>query len=231
MANIPPVTVTSMTVSIQPARRSDLLVIVVPGMGMDARDIQTRGLTGGIVRHGLSVPVATVDPGPESYLDNSVETRLLEGIAEARRATGSTRIWLAGISLGCQAILRCVKQQSALAEGLILLTPYLASTGLIAEVTRAGGLRPWSTPNAERNDPERALLAWLATAPLRELPRILVGRALSDRFVATANLLADLLPPDEVTSVPGQHDWASWQALWQLILDQNPFERAAAGAD
>lgn len=220
----------AMMVGTESARRPDILLIIVPGMGMDARDMETQGLIGAVGKRDLPVSIATVDPGPDSYLDNSVEIRLLEGIAEARHAAGSNRIWLAGISLGCQAILRCVRLRPDLAEGLILLTPYLASTGLIGEITRAGGMRPWLTSNANRNDPERALLTWLGTMPLGDLPRILVGRALSDRFAATANLLADLLPADQVTNVPGKHDWASWRALWNLILDQNPFERTAAGA-
>jgi pimeloyl-ACP methyl ester carboxylesterase len=220
----------AMMVGTESARRPDILLIMVPGMSMDARDMETKGLIGAVGKRDLPVSIAIVDPGPDSYLDNSVEIRLLEGIAEARHATGSNRIWLAGISLGCQAILRCVRRRPDFAEGLILLTPYLASTGLIAEITRAGGIRPWSLSKADRNDPERALLTWLATIPLGDLPRILVGRALSDRFAATANLLADLLPADQVTSVPGGHDWASWRVLWNLILDQNPFERMAAGA-
>jgi len=107
---------------------------------------------------------------------------------------------------------------------VILLTPYLASAGLIAEVCRAGGLRPWSGSNTETQLPERALLGWLATTPLGKLPRIVVGYARDDRFAAVATLLAELLPAEQVSSTPGGHDWASLRVLWRMILDQNPFK-------
>jgi len=207
----------------------DVLLVMVPGMGMQAADFEAEGLVGAVERRWL-VTVATVDPGLDAYLDGSIEARLLDGIAEAQHVAGARRIWLAGISLGCQAILRCVRLRPDLAEGLILLTPYLASTGLVAEVGRAGGLRRWSALNSGRQDPERVLLNWLAATPLAELPRIWVGRALADRFAATAALLADLLPAEQVASVPGAHDWASWRALWRLILERDPFQRPAAVA-
>jgi pimeloyl-ACP methyl ester carboxylesterase len=196
---------------------------MVPGVGIQAADFAAEGLTAAVEQRGWPVAIATVDPGLDSYLDGSVETRLLDGIAAAQQACGARRTWLAGISLGCQAILRGVRLRPGLAEGVILLTPYLAATGLIAEVGRMGGLGRWATSNTGRPEPERTLLRWLATTPPAALPSILLGRALGDRFAATATLLADLLQPQRITSVSGAHDWASWRALWRLILDRNPF--------
>jgi pimeloyl-ACP methyl ester carboxylesterase len=207
-----------------PSARPDILLVMVPGMGMVAADFAAQGLTPAVEQRGWPVAVVTADPGPDAYLDGSVETRLLRHIEDARHATGANRVWLAGISLGCQGILRCVRQRPGLAEGVILLTPYLANTGLIAEVTRTGGLLRWSAANTACEDAERTLLRWLAATPVADLPRILVGRAQADRFAATATLLADLLPAEQITSVPGAHDWASWRALWDLILQRNPFE-------
>jgi pimeloyl-ACP methyl ester carboxylesterase len=207
---------------------ADVLLVMVPGMGMTAWDFEAEGMNDLVRQTGWPISVAIVDPGANAYLDGTLESRLLDGIEAVRRDAGAVRVWLAGISLGCQAILRCVRMQPGLAEGLILLTPYLASTGLIAEVGQAGGLLPWATANAGRMEPERALLTWLATMPPEALPPILVGRALEDRFARTAALLAELLPPDRVISVPGAHDWTSWRALWRLVLERNPFEQRAA---
>lgn len=231
-----------------PDNGRDILLIMVPGMGMETAEFRSQGLIGTVEQRYRGIAVATVDPGLDAYLDGSVEARMLDAIAQARR-NEPRRLWLAGVSLGCQAILRCVRAQPDLAEGLILLTPYLASTGLIAEVGRAGGLRDWAAAQIGANQPEagiggiqpeagiggnekeRAMLTWLATTPPAALPRMFVGRALADRFAPTASLLADLLPAHHVTSVAGEHDWTSWQALWGLILDQQPFERPApAGA-
>jgi pimeloyl-ACP methyl ester carboxylesterase len=209
-------------------RAGEILLVLVPGMGMTARDFDSKGMVSAVAQFGWPVRVATVDPGPDSYLDGTVESRLLEAIAETQVAARGGRLWLAGISLGCQAILRCVRVRPDLAEGLILLTPYIASTGVIAEVTRAGGLCCWAHANLRRNDTERGLLRWLATTKPADRPRILVGRALGDRFVATATLLEEILPAEQVISVPGGHDWESWLLLWDVILQRNPFGLPAA---
>lgn len=190
------------------------LLVMVPGAGIAAADFAAEGLLPATTPRFSAV---AVDPGMDSYLDGSVERRLLAGIDEARHAAGASRVWLAGISLGCQGILRCVRQRPGLAEGVVLLTPYLASTGIIAEIVQAGGLRRW-TPATP--DPERALLAWLRAT---DLPRIMLGLACADRFAATGTLLAELLPSTNVVSVPGGHDWTSWRALWRLVLDRRPF--------
>lgn len=206
----------------------NILLVMVPGMSMQATDFYAKGLVAAVEQRDWPVVIVTLDPGMDAYLDGSVEARLFDGIAKARRVTGASRVWLAGISLGCQAILRCVRARPEIAEGLMLLTPYLVSTGLIAEIGRAGGLQSWVGSNGGRDEPDRALLRWLATQPLSGLPRMLVGRALGDRFATTATILADLVPQERLLSVPGEHDWTSWRELWSLMLDRDPFEQRTA---
>jgi pimeloyl-ACP methyl ester carboxylesterase len=197
-----------------------LLLAMVPGMGIAASDFHDRGLIAELNRHHWPVMCTVIDPGPEAYLDHTLEARMLDAIATGRQ--GAKRVWLAGISLGCQAILRCVRARPDLIEGVLMLTPYLASTGLIAAVTRAGGLRPWARGPHPEDTPEQCLLTWLATAA--NLPRILVGHALRDRFKDTAALLGDILPPNRMIGIDGTHDWESWTLLWRLMLDHDPFQ-------
>ncbi|WP_428537522.1 alpha/beta fold hydrolase [Rhodopila sp.] len=200
---------------------------MVPGTGIRGTDFQAKGLIAAVDQQNWPMAIATVDPGLDAYLDGSVAARLLDGINQARHAAGASRVWLGGISLGCQGILRCVRARPGLADGLMLLTPYLASTGLIAEVVRAGGLRRWAATNPAQQ-PDRALLMWLATTPPSELPPILLGHALQDRFATTTAVMAEMLPDGRVVSVAGAHDWQSWQLLWRLMLQRNPFATPAA---
>jgi pimeloyl-ACP methyl ester carboxylesterase len=198
-----------------------ILLAMVPGMGIAASDFHDRGLIAELNRHSWPVTATVIDPGPEAYLDHTIESRMLDAIMTARQEAGASRVWLAGISLGCQAILRCVRTQPTVAEGILLMTPYLASTGLIAAVIRAGGLRPWVRgPHAE-DTPEQRLLAWLATT---RLPPVLVGHASRDRFADTARLLSHILSPNQMIGIEGAHDWESWTTLWRLMLDRNPFQ-------
>jgi hypothetical protein len=194
---------------------------------MNGAEFAAEGLIDAVTRHDRGVRVHVVDPGTDAHLDGTATQRLLDGISAAHRDAGAARLWLAGISVGCQAILRCVRARPGLADGLILLTPYLASTGLIAQIGRAGGLTAWAGVAAEDTE-EASLLRWLATTPHADLPRILLGRARADRFAATATLLAELVPPEHVASVPGGHDWESWRALWDLLLARSGFVRSPA---
>lgn len=205
-----------------------VLLVLIPGMGMRAADFQTNGLIADVERRQCSVTVTTIDPGPDAYLDGSVEDRLLDGIEQARGLAGASRVWLAGISLGCMGMLRCVRRRPGFVDGLLLMTPYLATTGMIAEVVRQGGLRRWAASCSRPGNAEQSFLAWLGTTPAATLPRMLVGQAADDRFAATAALLAELIPEGEMITVPGRHDWASWVALWRLMLDRNPFGRPLA---
>jgi hypothetical protein len=192
-----------------------IVLALVPGMGITASDFRDRGLIADLDRRGWNIRTTVIDPGPEAYLDGSVEARMLQAIG------GTKRLWLAGISLGCQGILRCIQAQPGIAQGALLLTPYLASTGLIAEVTRAGGLRPWASAHRAKQTAEQRLLSWLATTTL---PPILAGYARQDRFADTARLLSGILPPSETIGIDGAHDWASWTTLWNLMLDRDPFQ-------
>jgi pimeloyl-ACP methyl ester carboxylesterase len=205
-----------------------ILLVMVPGMGMQAGDFQAKGFIAAVEQRRWPVTVTTSEHKADAYLDGSVEVRLLRDIEEAQRATGTSRVWMAGISLGCRAILGCVRLRPDLAEGLLLLTPYLASTGLIAEVAGTGGLRRWAEMSRERDEPDRAFLTWLATTAPARLPWMLVGHAREDRFANTAAMLADLIPAERMIGVPGGHDWTSWTLLWHLMLEQDPFGLAAS---
>jgi pimeloyl-ACP methyl ester carboxylesterase len=210
--------------------RQSILVVMVPGMGMQADDFRANGLVMEIERRRWPLVVTTIDPGADAYLDGSVETRLLDEIDAARRAAGASYVWLAGISLGCQGILRCVRRRPAVAAGLLLLTPYLANTGLIADVNRTGGLRRWAASHPTPANPEQSLITWLGTTPPSSLPPMLVGHAEHDRFATTALLLADVISPERMVSVPGPHDWTSWIPLWRQMLDRNPFGQPMVAA-
>jgi pimeloyl-ACP methyl ester carboxylesterase len=207
-----------------------VLLAMVPGMGMCTGDLQARGFITAVEQRHWPVTITTLEPNADAYLDGLAEVRLLRDVEQAQRASGASRIWMAGISLGCRAILGCIRLRPDLAEGLMLLTPYLASTGLVAEVLRAGGLQSWADVNQGRDEPDRSFLAWLAATPPARLPQVLVGHALDDRFATTAAMLAGMVPEDRMISVPGGHDWASWTSLWHLMLERDPFGLTASVA-
>src|SRR5258705_295930 len=54
-------------------------------------------------------------------------------------------------------------------------------------------------------------------------PGYYLDRDLEDRFAAASELRRECRPPQHVTAIAGGHDWATWRALWKLLLDQGLF--------
>jgi hypothetical protein len=78
------------------------LLVMVPGMGMRVGDLQSKGLITAVGQRRWPVTVKVLEPEADAYLDGSIEVCLLRDIEQAQRATGVSRVWLAGISLGCR---------------------------------------------------------------------------------------------------------------------------------
>jgi hypothetical protein len=48
------------------------------------------------------------------------------------------------------------------------------------------------------------------------------GTGSDDRFLSGQRLLAEVLPPDHVSVLPGKHQWSTWLTLWAQWLDHGP---------
>ena len=107
-------------------------------------------------------------------------------------------------------------------EGIVLLAPFLGTRGLIAEVTRAGGLHAWQPGAGAAEDEERRFLAWLREYRAGDpaWPRVHLGYGTEDRYAPASAILAPLLPASRVVAVPGGHDWDTWLRLWDALLDR-----------
>ena len=138
------------------------------------------------------------------------------------RARNYRRIWLMGISLGAMGALTYTREHPADIEGVVLLAPFLATRGVVAEVVRAGGWAGWQPGLIEPADYEREMLAWLKEyrAAGAGFPALHLGYGTQDRFATTSELMAERLPAAHVVSAAGGHDWATWLAVWRQLLDR-----------
>jgi pimeloyl-ACP methyl ester carboxylesterase len=205
-----------------------ILLVMLPGVGIEPEDFAAHGLVAAAQASGLPVDIAAARPELDLYLDGTIAGAVESAIVAPARQAGYRRIWLLGISLGGMGALLYAASALARVEGIILLAPFLGTPGIIAEVGRAGGLCAWQPGEIAAKDGERALLAWLKdhVAALPPRPRLYLGYARGDRFVAGHALLADHLPAERVVVVEGAHDWESWGRLWQLVLCKHPFAAA-----
>ena len=208
-----------------------ILLLLLPGADMTAADFETHDFIGA-VRRRSAVEVIAVDTGIDCYLDDAIAGRLQAEIIGPARARGIERIWIAGISLGGMGALRYAEAYPGMAEGLLLLSPFIGSRGLIDKIEAAGGIARWQEPAGGEQTPEHRLIAWIRDchAGTREWPDIRLAYGSEDRFAAAHRLLGAVLPADNVLVGPGGHDWETWARLWERLLDMKPFAyRTMAG--
>lgn len=202
-----------------------LLVLLPPAYGT-ARDFVERGFVAAVRGRGLPVDVIAAGAIADHYLDQTVVARLHADVIAPARAQGYRRLWLGGISIGGFGSLLTLQSHAADIEGVLLLAPYLGSRPAVNEVIRAGGFAQWQPQSAAPDDHERQLLAWLrgVLAVPSPGPPIHMAYGAQDRFASSMKVLADALPAHRVVLQPGEHDWATWLALWGALLDRAPFD-------
>ncbi|MBI4695219.1 MAG: alpha/beta hydrolase [Gammaproteobacteria bacterium] len=187
------------------------LLVLMPGAGITADDFAAHGFTAAVRARNWPVDVAAVATSIDAYVDADFPARLHEEVVVP---AGRREVWCAGISAGALGALRYAA--SHLTQGLLLLSPFIGSRGLIAEIEAAGGLAAWDGGPDREPTIERRLLATLAARAAQ--PPIYLGYGTADRFVAAHRLLAAVLPAERVVQLPGAHDWPTWEALWTRLL-------------
>lgn len=216
-----------------PASGADRVVLVMlPGARDRAQDLVEQGFVRALRQRGLAVDAVVVDAQFDHYLERSVVAQLEQDIIAPLRKRGFARIWLMGISLGSTGALSYAREHAGAVEGVILLAPFLGTRGLIAEITRAGGLQNWQPGTIAPEDDERRLLAWLRQYRAGDpaLPRIYLGYGTEDRYAPASMMLARQLPDRQVVTLQGGHDWATWLKLWDRLLDGDVFSSNGASA-
>ncbi len=209
-----------------PGRGADrVLLVMLPGAMDRAQDLLEQGFSVALRERGLPVDIVAADAHVDYYLERNLIERLATEIIAPARSVGYKRIWLMGISIGGMGSMAYVREHAADIEGVVLLAPFLGTRGLIAEVMRAGGLIHWTPGEIPPGDDERMLVAWLRTYRAEDpaWPAIFLGYGKGDRFAPASTMLAAQLPASRVVAVEGGHDWQTWKALWQQLLDRGLF--------
>lgn len=199
------------------------------------------GFVDAVRARGLPVDMISVDAHIGYYMNGTILTRLKEDVIEPARANGYERIWLIGNSLGGFGSLSYVREYPNEISGIVLLGPYVGDRPIIKEIRSAGGLLRWE-PGAvlmkTREDDEKHMWIWFKEhgqqGQFRSgdkdclkkqgcIPKIYLGYGTNDRFTYAQDLLASLLPPEQVIAIDGGHNWSTWKKLWGRFLDQNIF--------
>jgi pimeloyl-ACP methyl ester carboxylesterase len=205
-----------------PAENRSTLVVLLPGRYDTAECFSKEGFIDALRAEGISADVVAVDAHLGYYWHRCLVTRIRTDIIEPAVKLGYRHIWMAGISLGGFGALWYDKEQPGVVERLVLLSPYLGNSGIAAEVAAAGGIRRWDPPVSGPEDIQREIWRLLKVyeQPERVVGRVFLGYGLQDQFAGSNGLLAQLIPPSQVITVRGGHDWATWRELWRSLLEK-----------
>lgn len=218
-----------------------LLFVFLHGNGDRNSVFDKEGFVTAVRARGLPVDMVSVDAHIGYYMNGTIVTRLKEDVIDPARARGYERIWLIGNSLGGFGSLSYVREYPNEITGVVLLGPFLGERPLIKEIRHAGGLLRWEPGDVflkTREDDEKHIWSWLKEhgqqgqfragdedCPKKQgcVPKIYLGYGTDDRFTYAQDLLASLLPPEQVIAIDGGHSWSTWKKLWDSFLDQNIF--------
>ena len=209
-------------------QRSDTLLVLLPPSLASIDDFGDQGFVDAVRQRQPGVDLLLADVTAQHVLDHSVVEALHAEVVQPARAQGYRSVWLAGISMGAFSALYYAAQHAQDIAGLCLLAPYPGTGDVLAEIRAAGGAAAWCQQPGSALD-ERAWWRWLGRESLKaqwDTP-VYFGTGSADRFLKGQRLLADLLPEDRVSVLPGTHQWSTWKALWEHWLDRGPLARAA----
>jgi len=204
-----------------PATLAPVLLVLLPGAHMAPQELEEQGFVAAVRQRKLAVDVAVPDAHMGYVYDGSMLGRLHDDVIAPARAQGYRRIWLAGISLGGFVAMGYAARHPGAIEGLVTLAPYLGRRPLVQAIADAGGPAAWRQTAQPRDasDFDHELWMGLSARPA-SAPPLYLGYGREDRFAEGHALLAGLLPPSQVTTAPGGHDWAPWRQLWLQWLDR-----------
>jgi pimeloyl-ACP methyl ester carboxylesterase len=218
-----------------------MLFVFLHGNGDSNSVFDKEGFVEAVRSRGLPVDMISVDAHIGYYMNASIVTRLKEDVIDPARAKGYDRIWLIGNSLGGFGSLLYAREHPNEISGMVLLGPFLGERQIIKDIRHAGGLLLWEPGDVllkTKEDAEKHVWIWLKEhsqqgqfragdkdCPKGQgcVPKIYLGYGTNDRFTYAQDLLASLLPPENVEAIKGGHDWSTWKKLWEHFLDQNIF--------
>lgn len=198
------------------------LVVFLPGRGDGPEDYVRHGFPERLRQAGSRCEMLALDSHLGYFFEHTITERLRDDVIAPARARGVREIWLVGISLGGLGSLLYDREHPGEVTGIVLLSPYLGEKEQVEPIAAAGGLRRWTPPAGLERTDLRGLWAWLQglAKPEPGRPEVYLAFGARDRFAGAHRLLAEVLPPDHVITLPGRHNWRTWKRLWQAFLER-----------
>ncbi len=194
----------------------DVLIILLPGIFSDARDMQQRGVPEAIHRGWPEPDILMADLTVNFYRKGLAVQRLQDEIVIPARQQGYSEIWLAGGSMGGVGTLMYEWRYPGEMDGLVLISPYLGGDEVTDAIRAAGGLKAWdSGEHSTAMEPDNYdRLIWQMAQDWigdeAKLHRVWLMCGDEDRLYPNAQMLGAILPQDRYFPGSGNHSWDYW---------------------
>jgi pimeloyl-ACP methyl ester carboxylesterase len=197
------------------------LVVVLPGIGSDARDLDRHQVAQAIQREWPDADTMLTGAALAYYAaGGGLVQRVHEEIIEPARDQGYTHIWLIGASLGGLGALLYEQQHPGELSGVVAFAPFLGDEKLPEQIRAAGGIGNWPGPlhpiPQQVKNPYTGY-PWLIWTMARnwlfrpeQARRIWIVCGNEDNLRPDVELLASALPEAHYVEVEGGHRWSVW---------------------
>ncbi|MFA5939006.1 MAG: alpha/beta hydrolase [Sinimarinibacterium sp.] len=202
------------------------LVVVLPGFGNEAEDMQEQGIDKAVHQHWPEADVLLTSATFAYYKERNIVARLQADVIAPARAQGYRQIWLAGASIGAMGVLFYEYEYPDTIDGLVLLAPWVGDRDLLDEIRAAGGVSQWqpgAVPAAIDGDNYqremwRVVKRWSQDPQRRQRVWLICGD--QDRLLQTSRLIAPALPESHYAEIPGAHDWKTFIQATERIISE-----------
>ena len=207
------------------------LVVMLPGRGDRPEAYAENGFVAKVHELNPHADIICPDAHIGYFYNKTIVERLHEDVLASARERYE-KIWFVGISMGGMGTAAYGGDHPGVIDGAILLAPYMGNDAIIARVRKDGGPRQWADPwlfnrkkpDKPRNSTERFEQMWVwyknvLTRP-DEMPKLYLGYGEQDRFAAANAMVGDELPPEQVVTRPGGHDWQTWRPLFDELAER-----------
>lgn len=200
--------------------RQPNLLIMLRGLGADNTIFAEQGIIDEIRDLGLPFDVIAPDAHFGYYQSQTFEKRLKEDVIDPARRQGYEQIWLAGFSMGGLGALIYLRSYPDDIDGILLTSPFLGWPGVHREINLAGGISAWQPATNDPKDWQRMIWTWIGKQDFDSQVPIWLGYGESDMLtLAGPPLLATVLPEARVFTTPGNHNIATFKALFRQHLN------------
>lgn len=208
--------------------RAQHLLVFLPGAYTTPEDFVTHGLVEAVRQHKLPCDIVIPELLPAHVSDHSFIARLHGNVISPLMQSPYQTLWLTGISLGAFCALAYTAVHIESVSGIHLIAPYAGTQDVLRPIRAAGSLERWAqAPIGQHEDEEHLMWRWLAHWKQHTIqrPPLWMGIATEDRFLSNQQLLAAQLPPNQIHTTTGKHDWPAWRSLWQDFLALGPLSQ------